>query len=320
MTTMPVLSLKDIQVRFPVNPDWRGRPRQHVHALNGISLEIAKGETLGIVGESGCGKSTMAQVLIGLLQPTQGEMTLSSGKSNGKGGMQIVFQDPQSSLNPRLPVWKIITEPVFAAANRKVDKAAMRELAQQLAAQVGIRPEYIDRFPHEFSGGQRQRIAIARALAAEPDIIVLDEPTSALDISVQAQILNLLAELQRSRQLTFILISHNVSVVRHMCNRVAVMYLGQIVEIGDAAQVLEHPAHPYTQLLLASVPTLESVQDESAVPENVELPSNRVLPTGCYFKDRCPSASSACLQPQVLKQISTQSQEHEARCHLAHPD
>lgn len=221
-----------------------------MHALNGLDLQIRQGETLGIVGESGCGKSTLAQLLMGMLKPSQGSYSRRGDKQHN--GMQMVFQDPLSSLDPRLPVWRTITEPVWI--QKRSPERERRMLAEDLAQQVGIRPEYLDRLPHAFSGGQRQRIAIARALSSEPDVIVLDEPTSALDISVQAQILNLLVSLQARRNLTYVLISHNVSVVRHMSDRVAVMYLGQIVELGDAQRVLTQPAHPYTRLLLDSVP------------------------------------------------------------------
>ncbi|MBA1230681.1 ABC transporter ATP-binding protein [Pseudomonas viridiflava] len=194
----------------------------------------------------------------------------------------------------------------------------MREIAARVAAQVGIRAEYMDRFPHQFSGGQRQRIAIARALSSNPDIIVLDEPTSALDISVQAQILNLLSELQRTRELTYILISHNVSVVRHMADRVAVMYLGQIVELGSASQVLERPRHPYTQLLLDAVPRLGVPIDDAQASAPTELPGNRNLPTGCYFRDRCPKATARCERPQALLPVKNLAVEQwQVRCHLA---
>ncbi|WP_256590415.1 ATP-binding cassette domain-containing protein [Pseudomonas sp. DP16D-R1] len=267
----PILQLNDVRVRFPVSNDWLGRPRGFAHALNGIDLQVRAGETLGIVGESGCGKSTLAQLLMGLIAPSSGDLNWASRTgSEGRNNVQIVFQDPQSSLDPRLPIWRIITEPLYARGH--VDRAQMREVAAKVASQVGIRPEYLDRFPHQFSGGQRQRIAIARALSSDPDIIVLDEPTSALDISVQAQILNLLAELQRARNLTYILISHNVSVVRHMADRVAVMYLGQIVELGQAAQVLDQPRHPYTRLLLEAVPRLGVALHAEQVAAPTELP------------------------------------------------
>ncbi|HCD7553032.1 TPA: ABC transporter ATP-binding protein [Citrobacter farmeri] len=292
-----LLALQDVHVNFPAKKNWLGRVTERVHALNGMDLQIRRGETLGIVGESGCGKSTLAQLLMGMLKPNQGQYQQDSPSTE----MQMVFQDPLSSLDPRLPVWRIITEPVWI--QRRSSERERRVLAATLASQVGIRPEYLDRLPHAFSGGQRQRIAIARALSSEPDVIVLDEPTSALDISVQAQILNLLVALQTSRNLTYILISHNVSVVRHMSDRVAVMYLGQIVELGDTAQVLTTPAHPYTRLLLDSVPKTGTPLAEELVIRKTELPGNRVLPVGCFFRERCPLASSGCENRQALRRL-----------------
>lgn len=292
-----LLELNHVHVNFPARKNWLGRVIEQVHALNGLDLQIKRGETVGIVGESGCGKSTLAQLLMGMLKPSTGECTL-----NHRSGMQMVFQDPLSSLDPRLPVWRIITEPVWI--QQRSSESARRRLAEALAQQVGIRPEYLDRLPHAFSGGQRQRIAIARALSSDPEIIVLDEPTSALDISVQAQILNLLVNLQRERTLTYVLISHNVSVVRHMSDRVAVMYLGQIVELGDTQQVLNAPSHPYTQLLLDSVPKAGAPLDDSLALRKTDLPGNRQLPTGCYFRDRCPLATTGCEQPQALQSSS----------------
>ncbi|MCS3420511.1 ABC transporter ATP-binding protein [Pseudomonas yamanorum] len=309
-----LLALRDVRVKFPVKTDWLGRPRGYAHALNGIDLQVRRGETLGIVGESGCGKSTLAQLLMGLVKPSDGEVdwVYESARERHRH-VQIVFQDPQSSLDPRLPIWKIITEPLYALGD--TPKSEMRTIAAKVAAQVGIRAEYLDRYPHQFSGGQRQRIAIARALASNPSILVLDEPTSALDISVQAQILNLLAELQRRLGLTYILISHNVSVVRHMADRVAVMYLGQIVELGCAEQVLEQPKHPYTQLLLEAVPKLGVALDDAYVSAPTELPGNRVLPAGCFFLDRCPRRTKGCERPQRL----TGGMSQQVRCHLEHP-
>lgn len=310
-----ILDLKEVRVHFPVGSDWMGRPKGLAHALNGIDLDVRGGETLGVVGESGCGKSTLAQLLMGLIKPTSGSLNwIYNDVRERSSNVQIVFQDPQSSLDPRLPIWKIITEPLFV--QRAVPRREMRDIAAKVAAQVGIRTEYMDRFPHQFSGGQRQRIAIARALSSNPDIIVLDEPTSALDISVQAQILNLLQELQRSRNLTYILISHNVSVVRHMADRVAVMYLGQIVELGSAAEVLERPRHPYTRLLLEAVPRLGAPLDNAQVAAPTELPGNRNLPTGCFFRDRCPRATIGCDKPQTLAAAKGAVGDNQVRCHL----
>lgn len=300
MNADALIELQDIRVRFPAQYNWLGKPKGYVHALNGLDLNIMRGETLGIVGESGCGKSTLAQLLMGLQKPSSGELLRARSDRSWLGsGMQMVFQDPQSSLDPRLPIWRIITEPVYVQKHNPVSER--RALAEKLAEQVGIRKEYLDRLPHEFSGGQRQRISIARALSSEPDIIVLDEPTSALDISVQAQILNLLVQLQRERNLTYVLISHNVSVVRHMSDRVAVMYLGQIVELGPAEKVLTHPQHPYTRLLLDSVPRAGRSLDDGQEDRKGELPSNRNLPQGCFFRERCPYAGAGCELPQALR-------------------
>ena len=296
-----LLTLQDVHVNFPARKNWLGKVTERVHALNGLDLQIRQGETLGIVGESGCGKSTLAQLLMGMLKPSQGSYSRRGDKQHN--GMQMVFQDPLSSLDPRLPVWRTITEPVWI--QKRSPERERRMLAEDLAQQVGIRREYLDRLPHAFSGGQRQRIAIARALSSEPDVIVLDEPTSALDISVQAQILNLLVSLQARRNLTYVLISHNVSVVRHMSDRVAVMYLGQIVELGDAQQVLTHPAHPYTRLLLDSVPKTGAPLAEDLVLRKTELPGNRTLPQGCFFRDRCPLATQGCEKKQALLKSDT---------------
>lgn len=250
--TRPVLEVSDLKVRFPASRDWLGRPTSHVHAVNGVTLEVRGGRSLGIVGESGCGKSTLAQAIIGLAPYEQGRVTIDGQDLQATQGkqkrdlrqkMQIVFQDPQSSLDRRLPVWRLISEPLHIRGGHS--NAELHAKAEQLAAAVGLRPEHLDRLPHEFSGGQRQRIAIARAISTDPDLMVLDEPTSALDVSVQAQIVNLLLKLQRERGLTYLLISHDVALVRHFCDDVAVMYLGQIVESGPADEVLGNPRHPY---------------------------------------------------------------------------
>ncbi|MBV2180732.1 MAG: ABC transporter ATP-binding protein [Castellaniella sp.] len=328
-----VLDASDITVRFPVSRDWRGRAVRFAHAINGVTLRIRRGEVFGVVGESGCGKSTLAQVLVGLLPPTEGALRRLPQADGREANVQIVFQDPQSSLDPRLPAWKVVVEPMVVRGRRAItsrddsptrsvarpamraDRAALRARAAELALQVGLRPEHLDRYVHEFSGGQRQRLAIARALSSDPDVIVLDEPTSALDISVQAQILNLLQDLRRRHGLTYVLISHNVSVVRHLCDRVAVMYLGQVVEQGPITAVLDAPCHPYTRELLDAVPRLDQPWAENMLAVPVELPGNRVLPTGCFFRDRCPWATAGCELPQRL--LGRQdAPEHRVRCHV----
>lgn len=299
------IELQDIQVRFPAGRDWRGRTTSYAHALNGVSLSVERGHTLGVLGESGCGKSTLAQVMTGLLRPSAGQVAGVSGTDR----ISIVLQDPNSSLDPRMPVWKIVTEPVFL--HQTPGRENLRAMAADLLVKVGLRPEHIDRYAHEFSGGQRQRIAIARALSSQPEIIILDEPTSALDISVQAQILNLLMELQRERGLAYVMISHNVSVIRHFCDAVAVMYLGQIVEQGPSAEVFAAPGHPYTRLLLGAVPRIGQGR-ASARLDDTELPSNRTLPTGCFFRSRCAHAGAGCELPQPLRTLSA---GHRLRCH-----
>ncbi|MDE3123632.1 MAG: ABC transporter ATP-binding protein [Paracoccaceae bacterium] len=300
------IGLEDVFVHFPVARDWRGRVTVQAHALNGVSIAVARGRTLGILGESGCGKSTLAQVLTGLLPPSSGRVT---GDRDGR--ISIVLQDPNSSLDPRMPVWRIVTEPVFLHAPTR--REALRAMAADLLESVGLRPDHVDRYPHEFSGGQRQRIAIARALSSKADIIILDEPTSALDVSVQAQILNLLLALQAERGLAFVLISHNVAVIRHFCDEVAVMYLGQIVEQGSVDTVFADPAHPYTRTLLDAVPRIGTGRAHHALDET-ELPSNRTLPTGCFFQNRCPMAAAGCERPQIL---SGGAGGHLIRCHRA---
>jgi peptide/nickel transport system ATP-binding protein len=317
----PLLALDGVQVRFPAEPDWLGRPRAFVHAVNGVDLTIRRGETLGVVGESGCGKSTLGLAVMGLQSLWGGRIVFAGhdlgalGKAELRGirrRFQVVFQDPQSSLNPRMRAWRIISEPL--TVNASLASSELRSRAEVLAAQVGLRREQLDRFPHEFSGGQRQRIAVARALALEPDLIVLDEPTSALDVSVQAQILNLLFDLQRQLGLTYLFISHDVSVIRHFCDRIAVMYLGQIVEIGPCQQVLDDARHPYTRTLLFSVPSLDHEMKLAEGLERTELPSNRVLPQGCFFLDRCRFAGAGCDGPQSLARLDGDA-GHLARCH-----
>ena len=248
----PAIAIDDLVVRYS------GRPRP---AVDGVSLQVARGRTLGVLGESGCGKSSLAQAIVGLVRPTSGEIRVNGTPLAGRqrwwrtaaSPVQIIFQDPQGSFNPRRRVWQLIAEPMAIAGHKR---PAQRDRAAVLLEQVGLSVDHLDRYPHEFSGGQRQRMAIARALASEADILVLDEPTSALDVSVQAQVLNLLVALQRARAMTFVFISHNVAVIRHMSDDVAVMRGGRLVEIGPATEVLERPREDYTRALIAAVPKL----------------------------------------------------------------
>ena len=300
--TVPLLAVEDLAVRYGGGRSWFGRPADVVHAVNGVSFALATGETVGIVGESGCGKSTLGAAVMGLA-PASGGRILVEGRvrSAGPERISLVFQDPQASLDPRLPVWRLITEPLHIRGN--LTRRELIARAAELAEAVGLRPEQIDRLPHEFSGGQRQRIAIARALSLEPALLILDEPTSALDVSVQAQIVNLLLAIQAARRLSYLLISHDVSLVRHVADRVAVMYLGQIVETGCTGDVLERPTHPYTRALLEAVPSFDRPLPSVAAARAGELPSNRRLPTGCFFRERCPDAAAGCEQPQLLRPI-----------------
>jgi peptide/nickel transport system ATP-binding protein len=320
VTQRPLVTIEAAEVRFAVGQSWGGQPAMTVHALNGIDLEIFKGETLAIVGESGCGKSTLAQLVMALLQPTEGRVRFDRTDLRAltperlrhiRPRLQMVFQDPQGSLDPRMPAWRLISEPLLVA--RRLGKPALRRSAAELAQLVGIRKEQLERYPHEFSGGQRQRLAIARALALEPELLILDEPTSALDVSIQAQILNLLLDLQARLNLTYLFISHNVAVVRHVADRVAVMYLGQIVEVGPAGLILDDPKHPYTRQLIGAVPSLHRALAIPALAPS-ELRSNLSLPAGCYFRSRCSWSSEGCGDPQTLRGLPD---GRHVRCHRA---
>ncbi|WP_342359451.1 ABC transporter ATP-binding protein [Terrarubrum flagellatum] len=270
-----------------------------VHAVDRVSFEIARGETLGLVGESGCGKSTLGRVVAGIHEPTSGRITLDgapvmSGGRKLTTRVQTVFQDPFSSLNPRIRIGDIIAEgPIAHGLTTKANAVAY---ARDWLGTVGLDPDFVSRFPHQFSGGQRQRVAIARALAMKPDLLVCDEPVASLDVSIQAQIINLFLRLRRELNLTMLFISHDIGVVRHLCDRIAIMYLGRIVEIGTAAEVHEAPQHPYSQALLDSVPKLV-IQDGAIVefkPIAGELPSPLSPPKGCHFHARCPHTMSIC--------------------------
>jgi len=281
---MPLLKLEAVSRDFDVSRPWLNRvlehePRRMLRAVDQVTLGIDKGETVGLVGESGCGKSTVARLIVGLYAPSEGRIEFSGRR------LQMIFQDPYASLNPRWRVQDIVAEPIrFLGTGQKVE---------ELLVQVGLSPDDGEKYPHEFSGGQRQRISIARALAGEPDFLVCDEPTSALDVSVQAQILNLMSDLQRRLGLTYLFISHNLAVVSQVADRVGVMYLGRIVELAPAAQLFSRPRHPYTRMLLDAVPDL-GMSGRARTPVRGEVPNPLSPPTGCAFHPRCPHANERC--------------------------
>ncbi len=294
-----------------------------VHAVDGVSFDIIKGETLGLVGESGCGKSTTGRTLLQLHRPTSGSV-LFEGRDlvNLKGEdlrktrqrMQMIFQDPYASLNPRMTVGEIIGEPMVI--HKTHEGKAVQERVEHLLNLVGLNPAYSNRYPHEFSGGQRQRIGVARALALEPSLIVCDEPISALDVSIQAQVVNLLEDLQREMNLTYLFIAHDLSMVRHISNRIAVMYLGIIVELAERNELYLHPLHPYTQALLSAVPIPDPVAEEKRqrIILQGDVPSPVNPPSGCRFRTRCPLATSIC--SEVQPEFREVSPGHFVACHL----
>ncbi len=304
-----LLDVRRLQVHFPIHKGLFKRVVGQVKAVDGIDLQLHHGRTLALVGESGCGKTTVGKGILQLLKPTSGQVSFDNreliGLSNARlrplrREMQIIFQDPFASMNPRMLVGDIVAEGLLAQ-NMGGDREQRRERVKQLLGQVGVRPEAVDRYPHEFSGGQRQRICVARALAVEPRMIVCDEPTSALDVSVQAQILNLLKDLQADLGLAYLFITHDISVVAYMAHEVAVMYLGRIVERGSVEAVLDSPKHPYTQALLSAVPSVEQDGDRQVIRLEGDLPSPASPPEGCHFHPRCPQAGPECRQayPEV---------------------
>jgi peptide/nickel transport system ATP-binding protein len=304
---MTLLALEAVSRDFDVSPPWldrllEGGRRRTLRAVDGVSFAVRRGETLALVGESGCGKSTVARLIVGLYAPTEGRIRFTGKR------MQMVFQDPYASLNPRWRVRDIVAEPILAL---KLDgKRGAKERVAQALIQVGLSADDGDRYPHEFSGGQRQRISIARALAGEPDLLVCDEPTSALDVSVQAQILNLMAELQERLGLTYLFISHNLAVVSQVADRVGVMYLGRVVEIARAAQLFARPRHPYTRMLLDAVPDL-GMTGKPRTPVAGEVPNPLAPPAGCAFHPRCPHANDRCRRerPALIDSVACHAVE-----------
>jgi peptide/nickel transport system ATP-binding protein len=301
-----ILSAKDITKIFDVSPPWLNRvlerkEKQLLHAVDGVSFDIKRGETLALVGESGCGKSTVARLLVGLYDTSRGSVTfegkpLSFLKTDAgrplRQKMQMIFQDPYASLNPRWRVGKIVAEPIREHGLVKGDEAINARVGE-LLSQVGLNPADAVKYPHQFSGGQRQRISIARALATQPDFLVCDEPTSALDVSVQAQVLNIMKDLQKKFGLTYLFISHNLAVVHHIADRVGVMYLGKIVELAPKKELFKTPRHPYTRMLLDAIPDLK-MTGRARTPVRGEVPNPLNPPSGCTFHPRCPHTNERC--------------------------
>ena len=314
VSSPPLLEVRDLTVRFPVTGGVFARKRGEVRAVDGVSLDLAQGETVGLVGESGCGKTTVGRAIVNILRPMNYKVEVDGRIIYRRGGagvdlatlghrqmrpyradLQMVFQDPYSSLNPRMTVERIIDEPLRLHTTQTL--AERRDRVRWLLEKVGLAPEYAARYPHEFSGGQRQRIGIARALATNPKVVITDEPVSALDVSVQAQVINLLQDLQDEFGLAYVFISHDLSVVRHVSDRIMVMYLGAIVEAGPAEEIYRRPLHPYSRLLLSAVPRPDPTNRRlrEAAPSG-DQPSPLNKPSGCPFRTRCPIAQLACAE------------------------
>jgi oligopeptide transport system ATP-binding protein len=319
-----LLRIEDLVMHFPIKRGIFQQTAGYVHAVDGVSFEIKKGETMGLVGESGCGKSTTGRAILQLYKPTSGhvffgdkDLTQTKGEELRlmRRQMQMIFQDPYASLNPRMTVEEIVGEPLLV--HNVANKAQIKERVRELLNLVNLNPSYLDRYPHEFSGGQRQRIGIARAVALQPALIVCDEPISALDVSIQAQVVNLLEDLQKQFTLTYLFIAHDLSMVRHISTRVAVMYLGVIVELAERDELYDHPLHPYTQALLSAVPIPDPIVEEKRqrVILTGDVPSPVNPPSGCRFRTRCPIAKALCAEtkPEWREMLPG----HFVACHFA---
>jgi len=322
MTAAPLLEVEGLKKHFPIYKGIFSKVSGYVHAVDGVSFKIGRGETLGLVGESGCGKSTVGRTLLKLLEPTDGTIRVTGEDITRLAGerllpyrrrMQMIYQDPYASLNPRMTAGEIVGEPLIVHQIGTQEERRKRVAA--LFERVGLRPEAVNAYPHEFSGGQRQRIGIARALALNPELIVGDEPVSALDVSIQAQIINLLMDLQDEYKLSYLFVAHDLAVVEHISHRVAVMYLGRIVEMTDKRSLFEMPLHPYTEALLSAVPIPKrSARSRKRVILNGDVPSPINPPSGCHFHTRCPYAMPRCRQEvPALREVAP---AHWASCHL----
>ena len=318
----PLLEVRELKKHFPIHKGVFSRVSGHVYAVDGVSLHIDRGETLGLVGESGCGKSTVGRTLLKLLEPTEGKILVNGDDITDldaaqmlpyRRQMQMIYQDPYASLNPRMSAGDIVGEPLII--HRVAALKERRERVAHLFDRVGLRPEAMDAYPHEFSGGQRQRIGIARALALNPELIVGDEPVSALDVSIQAQIINLLMDLQDEFKLSYLFVAHDLAVVEHISDRVAVMYLGRIVETTDKTSLFEMPLHPYTEALLSAVPIPKATaRSRKRVILSGDVPSPINPPPGCHFHARCPYAMARCRhEVPALREVKP---KHWAACHL----
>ena len=323
--TAPLLEVRDLKMHFPVREGVLLRSRQICRAVDGVSLSLAPGETLGLVGESGCGKSTLGRCIVRLLQPTAGQIFFNGADlaplsrhalKPVRRQLQMVFQDPVESLNARHTVGQTLEEPLVI--HGLGDAAARRARVRELLAQVGLPAGAEEKFPFEFSGGQRQRIGIARAIALHPRLIICDEPVSALDVSIQSQVLNLMLDLQRQLGLSYLFIAHNLAVVKHVSDRVAIMYLGRIVELAGADDIYARPRHPYTRALLAAIPVPDPHRRQPPVPLTGDVPSPIHPPAGCHFHPRCPHATDRCkIEAPVLRTVSAggSSPSHTVACH-----
>lgn len=321
MTEQALLEVKNLKLHFAQSKGILKKETTYVKAVDGVSFHVNTGQTLGLVGESGCGKSTSGRGIIRLIEPTAGEV-LFEGKDlahmkaeelrKQRRNMQMVFQDPYASLNPRLRIEDILAEPLKAHGMK--DKAERQALITKMLDVVGLNRDYAKRYAHEFSGGQRQRIGIARALILNPKLIIADEPVAALDVSIQAQILNLLKDLQQQFGLAYLFISHDLSVVRHLCDRTAVMYLGRIAEIGDTESVFKQPLHPYTQTLLDAIPVANPRDRRERFILKGDVPSPVNPPAGCAFVGRCPKVHAKCHEHRP--QLKTMADDHQVACHL----